>query len=276
MNQQGLLPAQITQFSTPGSKGNNTKNTSKNTSKNTAKNTSKNTAKNNAAKNTAKNAAKNTKNTSSKSNKSSAINDILNTIDDKIEVNKKNLVIWILLLLANVFILWHYISTPIRYSSDKVEEVVSYNRLYYYLHLGLLILLFLYGNSVKSRFSPLYKDTTLLLGVLIIVLVLSIFVLNIASRKPLEEDGLYRTEPKYLYKKKGQIIILVLLLLSIIGIIGYDVYKRRKNPLGLLPYNKLNNLYGIGMLLSVFIVLYLLINGSRYSVLYYNLPKMWK
>lgn len=267
MNQQGLLPAQITQFSEPGSKGNSKKNTAKNAAKNAAKNTA------------TKNATKNAKNTSSKSNKSSAssaINDILNTMDDKIEVDKKNLVIWILLLLANVFILWNYISTPIRFSSEKVEDVVTYNRLYYYLHLGLLILLFLYGNSVKSRFSPLYKDTTLLLGVLIMVLVLSIFVLNIASKKPLEEDGTYRTAPKYLYKKKGQIIILVLLLLSIIGIIGYDVYKRRKNPLGLLPYNKLNNLYGIGMLLSVFIVLYLLINGSRYSVLRYNLPKMWQ
>ena len=264
MNQQGLLPAQITQFSEPGSKGNATKNTATKNAKNTS------------SKNATKNTAKNTSSKSNKSSASSAINDILNTMDDKIEVNKKNLVIWILLLLANVFILWHYISTPIRYSSEKVEDVVTYNRLYYYLHLGLLILLFLYGNSVKSRFSPLYKDTTLLLGVLIIVLVLSIFVLNIASKKPLEEDGTYRTVPKYLYKKKGQIIILVLLLLSIIGIIGYDVYKRRKNPLGLLPYNKLNNLYGIGMLLSVFIVLYLLINGSRYSVLRYNLPKMWQ
>ena len=202
---------------------------------------------------------------------------MISSLDDKIEINRRNLLFWILLLLTNIFIIWNYVVSPIRYSNEELEGIITYNKLYYYIHLILLIIMFLYGYSVINRFSPFYGDTTLLLGIMIMVLILSIFALNIMSSKPKKEDGTYTTAPKYIYKSRTkQTIISILLLLTILGVVGFDLYKRKKNPLGLLPYKKLNNLYGILMLIAICLVSYLLFNSSRYTISRYNLPKMWK
>ena len=194
MNQSGLLPAQITQFSPPN--------------KNMATNTKANTKANNEAKNEAKNEA-NTKTTNS--NKSSA-NELLNTIKEKIEINRKNLPVWILLLIAIILIILHYVTTPIRYSNERVENVITYNSLYYYLHIGLLVLLCLYGYGVSDRFSPLKGDTMISKGLVIVILVLGVFAINIASAKAIESDETYRTVPKHLYKSKSQQLIILVLL----------------------------------------------------------------
>jgi len=282
MNQPGLLPAQITQFNPPTGKKNNAKNVAKNSAKNNAKNVAKNVAKN-SAKNDVKNDAKNDakkndkSNNSNNSNKSNKLNNS-NNLDNFIpELDRRFVPFWILILLANVFIIVNYIVTPIRYSEEKVEGVVTYNDLYYYLHLILLILVFLYAYGVRERFSLLIGDSTMIIGLLASVLVLGIFAINIASDKPAKEDGEFKTAPKMLLKTKTkQSIIVAILLCLLLAIIGYDIYKRRINPLGLLPYKYLKNLYGIALLLSVCVVCYLLFNSARYNIGKYNLPKMWR
>ena len=92
MNQSGLLPAQITQFTPPN--------------------------KNTPAKNEANTKAKNEANTKAKNSNKSSANELLNTIKEKIEIDRKNLPVWILLLIANILIILHYVTTPIRYSND--------------------------------------------------------------------------------------------------------------------------------------------------------------
>ena len=283
MNQSGLLPAQITQFSPPNknmaanTKSNTKVNTKANTKANTKVNTKANTKANTKTNNETNTKANNETNTKATNSNKSSANELLNTIKEKIEINRKNLPVWILLLFAIILIILHYVTTPIRYSNERVENVITYNSLYYYLHIGLLVLLCLYGYGVSDRFSPLKGDIMISKGLVIVILVLGVFAINIASAKAIESDETYRTAPKHLYKSKSQqLIILVLLLLILLGIIGYDIFRRKQNPLGLLPYTKLKNLYGIGLLLSVCIVIYILVNGARYNVSRYNLPKMWR
>jgi len=282
MNQPGLLPAQITQFNPPT--GNKAKNDSANKAKNNEgkkkndpankakkKNDPANKAKNNEAK-------KNNDNSNKSSNNSNKSSNNLNNLENFIpELDKRYLPFWILILLANVFIIWNYIVTPIRFSEEKVEGVVTYNDLYYYLHLILLILVFLYAYGLRERFSLLIGDSTMIIGGLATILVLGIFAINIASQPPVKEDGEFKTAPKIIYKTKTkQSIIVAILLCLLLAIIGYDIYKRRNNPLGLLPYKNLKNLYGIALLLSVCVVCYLLFNSARYNISKYNLPKMWR
>ncbi len=284
MNQPGLLPAQITQFNQPSKNKakndpankakNDSANKAKNDSANKAKNDSANKAKNNEAKKNNDNSNKSSNNSNKSSNNLNNLNNLENFIP---ELDKRYLPFWILILLANVFIIWNYIITPIRFSEEKVEGVVTYNDLYYYLHLILLILVFLYAYGLRERFSLLIGDSTMIIGGLASILVLGIFAINIASQPPVKEDGEFKTAPKIIYKTKTkQSIIVAILLCLLLAIIGYDIYKRRNNPLGLLPYKNLKNLYGIALLLSVCIVCYLLFNSARYNISKYNLPKMWR
>ena len=284
MNQPGLLPAQITQFNQPT--GNKAKNDSANKDKKKNDPANKDKKKNDSAnkdkaKNDPANKAKNndkSNKSSNNSNKSSNNSNNSNNLENFIpKLDKRYLPFWILILLANVFIIWNYIITPIRFSEDKVEGVVTYNDLYYYLHIILLILVFLYAYGLRERFSLLIGDSTMIICGLVSILVLGIFAINIASQPPVKEDGVFKTAPKIIYKTKTkQSIIVAILLCLLLAIIGYDIYKRRNNPLGLLPYKNLKNLYGIALLLSVCVVCYLLFNSVRYNISKYNLPKMWR
>ena len=134
MNQPGLLPAQITQFNQSAGKSDDKKNDAakndakKNNSKNDAKkNNSKNDVKkNDAAKNDAKkNSNSNKSNNSNNSNKSTNSNNSSNLDNFTPELDKRYIPFWVLILLANVFIVLNYIITPIRYSEEKIEGVVS-------------------------------------------------------------------------------------------------------------------------------------------------------
>jgi len=274
MNQPGLLPAQITQFN-PAT-GNKAKNDPANEAKKKNDPANKAKKKNDPANEAKKNndSANKAKNNDNSNKSSNNLNNLENFIP---ELDKRYLPFWILILLANVFIIWNYIVTPIRFSEEKVEGVVTYNDLYYYLHLILLILVFLYAYGLRERFSLLIGDSTMIIGGLATILVLGIFAINIASQPPVKEDGEFKTTPKIIYKTKTkQSIIVAILLCLLLAIIGYDIYKRRNNPLGLLPYKNLKNLYGIALLLSVCVVCYLLFNSARYNISKYNLPKMWR
>ena len=153
MNQPGLLPAQITQFNQPSknkakndpAKNNEAKKKNDPANEAKKKNDPANKAKkkndskkNNEAKKNNDNSNKSSNNSNKSSNNLNNSNNLENFIP---ELDKRYLPFWILILLANVFIIWNYIVTPIRFSEEKVEGVVTYNDLYYYLHLTLLILL---------------------------------------------------------------------------------------------------------------------------------------
>ena len=66
-----------------------------------------------------------------------------------------------------------------------------------------------------------------------------------------------------------------ILLLSLLGTMGADIYYKNINPLGLLPYNKLINLYGVCSLITLAGIVYLLVNSITYNVRKYKLPKYW-
>ena len=225
----------------------------------------KNTNKNNNKNNNQNNASNNNRNN----------NNVLNIIQN-IEFNTTKLPIWILLLLTNILLIWSYIVTPIRYSSEKFENVITFNKLYYYLHIILLFTLGLYGYSLCLR-QPLVKNNTSFntLGV-VIVLVIGFFAINIAYKSPVKEDGAYKTAPGSLYKSRRMMIAIhTILLLSLAGTMGTDIYYKNINPLGLLPYNKLKNLYGVCSIITLAGIVYLLVNSTKYNVRKYKLPQTW-
>jgi hypothetical protein len=112
---------------------------------------------------------------------------------------------------------------------------------------------------------------------IIIMFILGWFIINIYNTKPISEDNSYKSAPKAIHKnKKIMITIYIILLLSIITMIVIDSYLNIINPLGLLPYNKISNLYGISIIFALFICIYLFINTILYNIKKFNLPKTWK
>ena len=56
---------------------------------------------------------------------------------------------------------------------------------------------------------------------------------------------------------------------------GTDIFYKNINPLGLIPYTKLINLYGVCSLITLAGIVYLLVNSITYNVRKYKLPKYW-
>ena len=250
----------------------NTKNNTKINTKNNTKDNTKDNKKDNTKDN---NKNKNNNNQNNASNNNRNNNNVLNTIKN-IEINTTKLPIWILLLLTNILLIWSYIVTPIRYSSEEFEGVISFNKLYYYLHIILLFTLGLYGYSLCLR-QPLVKNNTSFntLGV-VIVLVIGFFAINISYKSPVKEDGAYKTAPGSLYKSRRMMVAIhTILLLSLAGTMGTDIYYKNINPLGLLPYNKLKNMYGVCSIITLAGIVYLLVNSTKYNVRKYKLPQTW-
>ena len=288
--QQPPLPTPAGPASGMPKVGNNNKNNNNSKNNNNNKNNNKNNNNNNN-----KNNNNNNKNASN-NNRNNALNSLKN-----LEVNMTKLPIWILLLLTNILLIWSYVVTPIRYSNHKFEKVITFNKLYYYLHIILLITLFLYGYSLSIR-QPFVKNNTSFntLG-LVVVLIIGFFAINIAYKSPVKATDTsetsetsetsdtsdknipqptsiirYQTPPSSLYKTRKQMSALhTILLLSLLGTMGTDIYFKNINPLGLLPYTKLTNLYGVCSLITLAGIVYLLVNSITYNVRKYKLPKYW-
>ena len=203
-----------------------------------------------------------------------------------IKLNKKNVPIWILLLLSNILIIWCFIVTPIRYSNVKIVDyktketkqssdeasIFSYNQCYYYLHMILLLILFMYGYSLSSRLPLIENNPSYTTIGLVAIIVIGVFIINITTSKPIIENGSYHSAPKHIYKSKNKMIIIhVLLVLLISTIIGYEIYKNPQNPLGLDI-----NIMGSSLVLALIGSIYLLINSIKYYVNKYNLPETWR
>ena len=203
-----------------------------------------------------------------------------------IKLNKKNVPIWILILLSNILIIWCFIVTPIRYSNVKIVDyetkqtkqssdeasIFSYNQIYYYLHMILLLILFIYGYSLSSRLPLIENNPSYTTLGLVSIIVIGVFIINITTSKPIIENGCYHSAPKHIYKLKNKMIAVhVLLVLLISTIIGYEIYKNPKNPLGLD-----RNLMGSSLVLALIGSIYLLINSIKYYVNKYNLPETWR
>ena len=184
--------------------------------------------------------------------------------------------LWTILLIINIIVITSFIVNPIRYSSEKLENIVSYNKLYYYIHILLLVCLLLYGLRLNNKFPLIIGDKMYNIFPLIIIFIIGWFIIAIFNSPPIKEDGSYKSSPKVIYKNKRNLIVTyTILLLFIIAIISIDVYKRKINPLGLLPYNSINTLYGLAILIVLVGTIYLLINSIKYNIKKYNLPKTW-
>ncbi len=204
-----------------------------------------------------------------------------------IKLNNKNVPLWILLLLSNILIIWSFIVTPIRYSNVKIVEsnskettstldketsIFSYNKIYYYLHMILLLILFMYGYSLSPRIPLIENNPSYTTIGLVATIVIGVFIINISTSKPIVENGSYHSAPSHIYKsKKKMVTVHVLLVLLISTIIGYEIYKNPKNPLGLD-----RNLMGSSLVLALIGSIYLLINSIKYYVNKYNLPETWR
>ena len=271
--QQPQLPTPAAPVSGMPNVGNNKNNNNNKNNKNNNNNNNKNN--NNASNNSRNNASNNSRN--------NALNSLKN-----LEINMTKLPIWVLLLLTNILLIWSYVVTPIRYSSHKFEKVITFNKLYYYLHIILLLTLFLYGYSLSIRQSFIKNNTSFNTLGLVVVLIIGFFTINIVYKSPVKADInnenipqtksviRYKTPPSSLYKTRKQMIILhTILLLSLLGTMGTDIYYKNINPLGLLPYTKLKNLYGVCSLITLAGIVYLLVNSITYNVRKYKLPKYW-
>ena len=191
-------------------------------------------------------------------------------------MNSHNCHIWIALLLINIFVIWSYIISPIRYSGIKVLDTITINRLYYYIHIILLIAIFLYSYSVSSRF-PLYDNTHLYTTVTFgMILILSIFIINVFDSNIIEEDGTYKTPPNTMTKNKPWMItlntVIIILLLCIIAI---EFFKNPTNILGIFPPQNITDILGLSIIIVTIIGVYLLSHSIKYNVKKYKLPNMW-
>ena len=143
--------------------------------------------------------------------------------------------------------------------------------MYYYLHIFILLIFFIYGYSLNPRIPLISNNPEYTTIGLVVLIVSGIFVISITGSKPIIENGSYHSAPKHIYKKKNNMIVIhSLLVLLISSIIGIEVYKKPKNPLGL---NR--NLIGSTFIFALIGSIYLLINSINYYVRKYNLPETW-
>lgn len=187
-------------------------------------------------------------------------------------LNKGNLPIWIFLILLNIVILWSYIVTPIRYSNTKLFYLITANRLYYYLHILLLVCIFIYSYSISKRF-PLFDSTNTysLIG-FGAILVIGIFVINIMDGPSIEDDGSFNTPPSSLYKFRWSLVpIYILMTILIMCVIGIEIINPPESPFVL----SLTSFSGGGIILVLIGGIYLLVSSIKYNVKKYNLPKTW-
>ncbi len=191
-------------------------------------------------------------------------------------MNLQNLPIWIALLLINIFVLWSYIISPIRYSGIKVLDIITINRLYYYIHIILFIAIFMYSYSLSSRL-PLYDNTHLYTTVTFaIILILSIFIINIVDSKIIEEDGSYKTPPSTMTKNKSWMITLnTIIIILIMCIIALEIFKNPSNILGIFPPQNIKDIFGLSIIIITVIGIYLFSQSIKYNVKKYKLPHMW-
>jgi len=134
----------------------------------------------------------------------------------------------------------------------------------------------LYGYSLCLRQPLITNNTSFNILGLVIVLVIGFFTINIVYKAPVKDDGVYKTAPGSLYKTRNKMIAIhTILLLSLAGTMGTDIYYKNINPLGLLPYNKLKNMYGVCSIITLAGIVYLLVNSITYNVRKYKLPKTW-
>ena len=161
-------------------------------------------------------------------------------------------------------------------SEGMKKKEFSFNKLYYYLHIILLFTLFLYGYSLCLRQPFVKNNTSFNTIVVVIIFVIGFFTINITYKAPVKEDGVYKTAPRTLYKSRRiMVTIHTILLLSLVATMGTDIYYKNINPLGLLPYNKLKNFYGVCSIITLAGIVYLLFNSTKYNVRKYKLPQTW-
>jgi hypothetical protein len=137
-------------------------------------------------------------------------------------------------------------------------------------------MLFLYGMSLTKRHPLIKGDQMYNIMLLVILLVLGVFIINISYSPAIEEDGSFKTAPKTINKSRTPMIILYIIVILLIStMIGIDIYSNPINPLGLLPYDSIKNIFGLGASIALIGIVYLLINTITYNVKKYNLPNTW-
>jgi hypothetical protein len=277
-----------------GAKKNNSKNgnTKKNNSKNgnIKKNNTKNgnNKSNNAKSNNAKNNNKsnynnkkdgnNTSNSLSNNNQN-ALNNLNNDIREKIAGikltdNYQVIAFWVCWFLSILVVLSTFITTPIRYSEEEPIYKVSYNRMYYYVTILMVVLSSLYVYKARKRNPLIYGEDIYTMGIPIAVLFLSFIIINIFDSPGETENGSFNTPASTLVKnKKVMIFQYVLLLMLLIAMVILDLNKSANGLTNVESYHIKRTIPG---LIVIIIVVYFLYNTVKYNVKKYNLPETWR
>ena len=159
-----------------------------------------------------------------------------------------NTIIWIFWLIIYILIFVSYSREPLKFSSKKFLNILTYNRLYNVLAILSLIFLSLFGVFLTTNypFVPYIRKywnySTFFIGLVVI---------NSLNNKPIEDASKFVLPPNNLNKKLGFIYLLI------IGI-----------TTGLIIVTK----YKLGILL-ILIYLFKYIKNYNYASCIYNLPK---
>ena len=293
----GQMPGSSTTAQPPGSsnvgvgaKKNNAKNgnTKKNNTKNgdSKKNNSKNgnTKTNNAKNNKSDKNSNNKKDGNNTSNSLSNKNkNILNNLNNdireriagiKLTDNYQVIAFWVCWFLSILVILSTFITTPIRYSEEEPIYKVSYNRMYYYVTILMVVLSSLYVYKARKRNPLIYGEDIYTMGIPIAVLFLSFIIINIFDSPGESENGSFNTPPSTLVKnKKVMIFQYVLLLILLIAMVILDLNKSANGLTNVESYHIKRTIPG---LIVIIIVVYFLYNTVKYNVKKYNLPETWR
>ena len=290
----GQMPGSSTTAQPPGSsnvgvgaKKNNAKNG--NTKKNNSKNS--NNKSNNAKSNNANNAKNNNKSNSNNkkdgnntsnslsNNNQNALHNLNNDIRERIAGIKLNdnyqvIAFWVCWFLSILVILSTFITTPIRYSEEEPIYKVSYNRMYYYVTILMVVLSSLYVYKARKRNPLIYGEDIYTMGIPIAVLFLSFIIINIFDSPGESENGSFNTPPSTLVKnKKVMIFQYVLLLILLIAMVILDLNKTANGLTNVESYHIKRTIPG---LIVIIIVVYFLYNTVKYNVKKYNLPETWR
>ena len=115
-------------------------------------------------------------------------------------IDNTKLIIWILIYIITLHLYRH---NKIRFSNKNILSIFSYNTIFYYLTILIIIL-----NSLIYYFHKLpYKNY------IILVAILGIFYINIVYTNPIINDDSYNPPPDYIIHNTKLSYILILLLL---------------------------------------------------------------
>ncbi len=213
------------------------------------------------------------------SNNSNNLNNLNNSIKErisKIKINNDPNVrgFWFMWILVVILLLSTYITTPIRYSDEKVLHNLTYNRFYYVLYIVLLGLISYYGYKSHKKLALIRGEDLYLKIIPISVFIIGFFVINLFNDPVVKEDGSFSSAPNVTNKNKtGMIIHYVILILSVIALVAFDFMNSNNSLLGLQTYHIIGAIYGIIVLILCIQLLYY---TTSYNVKKYNLPNTWR